>query len=659
LEITPRLASWADSQHSGGGSNGTSPQPLSKVRTSFVAVERSGQLGAQWGLRKESSTDPSLATRRASFSIDEETDPKAIADRKQSINTELSARKSSAAVTETIPESAIETPPIDSEKRSGYLNGSSGRGKAIPAESKPSANPDKKTSVEDRHAKLLPGDTTSSAAVSGGAALRNSGGFGENLNGNTSEKLNSTSPTKAAAKTAPAGQTARPGPISITPSLAAAKAVPKLTKSPSVLKTPTTPAKTPTTPGLSGKATTSKPAAPSSKKSQAKPADMKATKSTASSSTTSKPAARPTTSSTIASTSENKPPHTSPTTGFHKPKPKSPTRPAKLPASMTAPTASSLSKVATAAAPSRQSLAPSTKTVSRSRSHASLSQKQELHHKPSKLESDRPVFGRPSTSTLKKQPSRQSLPKQPAPTDESFLARMMRPTTSSASKTTEKVITPPRARTNTRPTTREGPVGHKPHQGLKGSPSTKKLPAAAKETKNEGLNAAHSSKVEGIATSASGISQAEPAHTEEEAAIPFTTDDGPITTSTHEDKPTEEVPVEDSTTFTSGLTTATEDISGANQPAEKLINYKDPKPDEASQSVEENPNAEKVVDPDEVENPASQFIEATVDSVEPAVADESKLTEPNAHGTEDHATMNSVSEQSKEEYKTGDTASAA
>jgi hypothetical protein len=609
-----------------------------------------------------------LATRKASFSINEETDPKAIADRKQSINSELSARKSSTAVTETIPESAIETPPVDSEKRSGYLNGSSGRGKAIPAESKPSANPDKKTSVEDRHAKLLPGDTTSSAAVSGGAALRNGGGFGENLNGNTSEKLNSTPPTKATAKTAPASRTARPGPISTTPSLVAAKAAPKSTKSPSVPKTPTTPAKTPTTPGQSSKATTSKPVAPSSKKAQAKPADMKATKLTASSTTTSKPAVLPTTSSTVASTSENKQPHTSPTTGFHKPKPKSPTIPAKLPASMTAPTASSLSKVATAVAPSRQSLAPTTKTVSRSRSHASLSQKQELHHKPSKLESDRPALGKPSTSTLKKQPSRQSLPKQPAPTDESFLARMMRPTTSSASKTIEKVITPPRARTNTRPTTREGPAGHKPHQGLKGSPSTKKLPAAAEETKKEGLNAAHSSKVDDIAASASGISQAEPTHTEE-AAIPSTTDDGPIATSTHEDKPTEKVPAEDSTTFAPGLTTATEDISGANQPAEKLINYKDPKPDEVSQSVEEKSNAEKVVVPepsaesavvpDEVENPASQFVEATVDSVEPAVADESKLTEPNAHGTEDHAAMNSLSEQSKEEYKTGDTASTA
>jgi hypothetical protein len=633
-----------------------------------VAVERSGQLGTQWGLRKESSTDPSLATRRASFSIDEERDPKAVADRKQFINSELSARKSSTAVTETIPESAIETPPINSEKKSGYLNGSSGRGKVTPAESKPGANPDKKISVEERHTKLLPGDTTSSAAVSGGAALNNGRGLGESLNGNTGGKLKPNSPIKTTAKTAPAGRTAKPGPISTTPSLATAKAAPKSTKSPSNPKTPTTPAKTPTTPGKSSKAPTSKPAASPSTKPQAKPAVMKATKSTTSSIATSKPAARPTTSSTVASTPENKPTHTSPSTGFHKPKPKSPTRPAKLPASMTAPTASSLSKVATAAAPSRESIVPTAKTVSRSRSHATLSQKQELHHKSSKLESDRPAIGRPSTSSLKKQPSQQSLPKQTAPADESFLARMMRPTTSSASKTTEKIITPPRTKAHTRPTTREGPVGHKPHQGLKGSPLTKRLPAATKENKKEeGLMTAHSGEVEGIAASTSGISQAEPAHTEKkEATMPSTMKEGPVATFTHEDEHKEEMPAEVSITFT----TATKDIVGANPPVEELINYEEPKPNiEASQSVEEESKAEKavvpepsvesVIVPEEPESPASKFVEATVDSDEPVVANEPEATEPTSHNAEDHAAMSSISEQSKEESKAEDIAMAA
>ena len=59
---------------------------------------------------------------------------------------------------------------------------------------------------------------------------------------------------------------------------------------------------------------------------------------------------------------------------------------------------------------------------------------------------------------LKRQSSRQSLPPNTAPADEGFLARMMRPTTSSASKTAEKPpLTPPKkAQSVKRPVTRDG-----------------------------------------------------------------------------------------------------------------------------------------------------------------------------------------------------------
>jgi hypothetical protein len=193
---------------------------------------------------------------------------------------------------------------------------------------------------------------------------------------------------------------------------------------------------------------------------------------------------------------------------------------------------------------------------------------------------------------------------------------------------------------------------------LKGSPSTKKLPPAAKESKKEGLNAAHSGEVELIAASASGISQAEPTHTEEEAAVPSTSEDGPVATSAHEDRHIE-VPVGDSTTFAPGLATAIEDTSGANRPAEKSINCEDSKPDiETSQSAEEEPNAGKIIVPEEAENPASKFVEATVHFGQPPVADEPKVIEPNARSTEDDATMSNIAEQSKEESKAKDTGSA-
>ena len=96
-------------------SNGTSPRPLSKIRTSFVTVEKSGQMGLQ--LRRENSGEPSLARRRTSISIDEEDNPKATVEKKKSIASEFQARKNSLVIVEVIPESAIETASLESDKR--------------------------------------------------------------------------------------------------------------------------------------------------------------------------------------------------------------------------------------------------------------------------------------------------------------------------------------------------------------------------------------------------------------------------------------------------------------------------------------------------------------------------------------------------------------
>ena len=137
----------------------------------------------------------------------------------------------------------------------------------------------------------------------------------------------------------------------------------------------------------------------------------------------------------------NKPGPKSP---ISKPRPKSPTRPVRLPASATAPTASSAAKLGgppPSRSPSRASIASS--------------------HKPTTLNRSRPT---PLTSTVaqaRQKPVRSSLPPQSTAasksktrtstasakgSDESFLARMMRPTESSKSKTHEKVeaTSPPR-----------------------------------------------------------------------------------------------------------------------------------------------------------------------------------------------------------------------
>lgn len=118
--------------------------------------------------------------------------------------------------------------------------------------------------------------------------------------------------------------------------------------------------------------------------------------------------------------------------GFVKPRPKSPTRPDKLPASLTTHT-----------------------TASGSRSRTSGSAPPPSHENSARSASRTKALGRSSSAAGRQRPSIGPPPKQPArdhpvvkkdaKVDEGFLARMMRPTQASASKKNEKVpVTPPR-----------------------------------------------------------------------------------------------------------------------------------------------------------------------------------------------------------------------
>ena len=136
--------------------------------------------------------------------------------------------------------------------------------------------------------------------------------------------------------------------------------------------------------------------------------------------------------------------------GFVKPKPKSPTRPIKLPTSLTTHTAASGSK-------SRQSLsrasggintaeslgrAPSRGSVSTTAtSSARLGVVKSLKRQNSTINRPRPSLGPPP-----KQPARDHPPtKKEREVDEGFLARMTRPTQAFASKAVGKaVVSPPR-----------------------------------------------------------------------------------------------------------------------------------------------------------------------------------------------------------------------
>jgi hypothetical protein len=378
-------------------------------------------------LKKEDSGDPSMSKRRTSFSIDEQDHPKEIAERKESIATEFEARKDSTIVQDTIPESAIETPTSELDKKIGG----------------PSADqkiePTKPAKVEQKK----PGSGPS--------------------NGNTN---GTTKPTaaKSAGKPTTAKTISKPAAISTAKTTTAAKVSPKKAKSP-IPKTPTTPVRS---------HLKEAPAKTPDKKPEKIP--EKKTSRASLASNTSKPASKPPTATAHGSVPKTRIQASPPQTSFVKPRPKSPTRPIKLPASLTAHTASSGSKTAIAPAPApttgRQSLSRASGNiqptnslqvqyaVSRSPSRGSTTAKSTLGRKPSTLKSghSRPSLGPPPTA-LKKQTSQQSLPQQTAPADEGFLARMMRPTTSSASKSAEKPpLTPPkRAQSVKRPATKDGP----------------------------------------------------------------------------------------------------------------------------------------------------------------------------------------------------------
>ncbi|KAK4231158.1 hypothetical protein QBC38DRAFT_355235 [Podospora fimiseda] len=124
--------------------------------------------------------------------------------------------------------------------------------------------------------------------------------------------------------------------------------------------------------------------------------------------------------------------NTSPNAGLVKPKPKSPTRPVKLPPSLTTHTAASGLKVHNAdphvRASSRQSL-----------SGGALPAGKTLKRQSSTINRPRPSLGLPPTKPAEDHPP----VKKEKEIDEGFLARMMRPTKASASKVHEKVVTSP------------------------------------------------------------------------------------------------------------------------------------------------------------------------------------------------------------------------
>ncbi|TPX19088.1 uncharacterized protein E0L32_011249 [Thyridium curvatum] len=422
-----------------------SPRPLSKVRTNFVAIEKDGRIG----LQRETSTDSALSTgRKLSTGTEGETPPVFPLKSGNLFGERLDRGKTPTM--DPIPQSPA--------KEAGASQEPAPETKA--AEASKTAQVEIKTDKGTTAGKVATKDKAEGQSISAPEKKADAGaGRAQNgQNGTAVKKVEKKAPAASASKTA-----SKPAPASV-----GTKSTTKPpTKSPTVAKTPTSPAH-PRTPKFPPKATEKKASHPE-KQSTPKPAST-ATKATASSS--SRPPAIEISPSS---------------TGFVKPKPKSPTRPVRLPAGLTTHTAASASRTgAPRQSLSRQSGSYAASHSNRSPSRASIASTtlsatgtKNLKRQSSTINRPRPSFGPPPKPQAKDHP----VTRKEKEVDEGFLARMMRPTQASASKTADKSLhppTPPRKATAPaakRPSTRDGhPVAKKETAHKKEIASTTKAP---------------------------------------------------------------------------------------------------------------------------------------------------------------------------------------
>ncbi|KAK1757337.1 hypothetical protein QBC47DRAFT_154225 [Echria macrotheca] len=414
-----------------------SPRPLSKVRTNFIAIEKDGRIG----LQRDPSQDSNVsATRKLSGDTDISTPP-ARSDPFVDIPTRTPAKTN--ILHQTIPES----PRTDSAPET-----------AVPP--KPTEPP--KDESSGRNPKKTAGDGVNGKATAGAsnpAPVAKTQPVNGTASGKTKAKEIATVKEEASAKgkgkdaakedvAKPVAKTAAksaPKPLAVP---SAGKASTKSAKSPTVAKAPKSPAETSTTPRLPAKT-------PDRATRQPEKADTPAT---------ARGSSNPPRASSI-----KRPPALQPSpssTGFVKPKVKSPTRPVKLPPSLTTHTAASGSKVnanrlslsrssGNLHAAESQGRSPSRTSVSTvATAAAKTTGTKVLKRQSSTVGRPRPSLGPPPKVVAKDHP----VTKKEKDVDESFLARMMRPTAASASKVHDKVPTTPPRKPTIASTVKKQPV---------------------------------------------------------------------------------------------------------------------------------------------------------------------------------------------------------
>ncbi|RYP51224.1 hypothetical protein DL769_010843 [Monosporascus sp. CRB-8-3] len=413
-----------------------SPRPLSKIRSSFIAIEKDGRVG----LRREHSGDSVSASSRRVSNDTGRTTPQPVSE-KSDVFAENMAQNA-AAFESNLSQLSSPKSVKQTSGPSGFSPRTPKKGDTSP-DIAPNPNPDKITDEEETKAKLKPGMPTDKAAVDGDQHTSN--GIGD--------VLKPTAPTSKAKATT----SSKPAPKSDPVSTASTKPAPRALKSPVTITAAKSHTKEP------AKSSSKAPERKATSRASSVAPEKKATSRATSASREHHATASKTAAPKPTATTGKKPTAVTPPsgTGFTKPKPKSPTRPVKLPSSLTTPTAASAAKLGngtvTAASPGRQPVSRASGSTTQNlnanpashRPHSrtgvsatgTTSGTKTLKRQSSTIGRPRPSLGPPPKQRAKDHP----VPKRETHVDESFLARLMRPTQASANKTAEKSpLSPPR-----------------------------------------------------------------------------------------------------------------------------------------------------------------------------------------------------------------------
>ncbi|KAI9902932.1 hypothetical protein N3K66_002284 [Trichothecium roseum] len=388
-----------DRGRSPGPHSSESPRPLSKVRTNFVAIEKDGRMG----LQRDACHEPSPSRHQLGVATNSEPSTDG-----SSVDTPEPAPKALSSQPEHRSPPGLNT----SDMNEGPVSEVEVEAPAGAVSNEPSLNPDKAVDEEQKSATLTSADPTQQpepktlkAGLKPAAPVvkaRTERSRGREARETTSTQ--SSTPTRTS--TRPSAATAKP----------IAKPANKSTNKPSA-------------PAGAGKKPESKPGTKPQERTVARRDGPVASSTTTSRTTTT--ARRPVTSKPTATND----------TGSTKPKSKPPAKSIALPGSLTVPTTSATKGSATSRQThSRQSGNPQANNA-RSPSRAGVSS---VTSKPARKQLPTANNPRPSVGPPPKK-APEDAPKRDAHVDEGFLARMMRPTQASSSKTTDKVpATPPR-----------------------------------------------------------------------------------------------------------------------------------------------------------------------------------------------------------------------